>query len=59
MSHKKDVRKYCTGYLQSVNVPYDDKEFERIYRTGGSQANPFSFGIDTAEVIIRNSKRNQ
>jgi hypothetical protein len=41
-------------YLQSLSITdaFNEKEFERIYRNGGSQANAYSFGVSIADRLI-------
>jgi hypothetical protein len=58
MTQKQKCLQHCIDYLSQLNLSeyFDHKEFNRIYRNGGSEANPFSFGLSAADAIIRNSK---
>ncbi len=56
MTHKQSVIAYCKEHLatrQLVNI-FNSKEFERIYRDGGSQANPYLLGLRVADILIKN-----
>lgn len=58
MTHKQKCIQHCKDYLSQRNLLayYDSKEFERIYKNGGCNANAFSFGLNTGDAMIRNAK---
>jgi hypothetical protein len=54
MTQKEKCKTYCKEYLQSLSLThiFDETEFERIYRKGGSQANAYTFGLSCADRLI-------
>lgn len=54
MTHKEACKAHCMEHLQNLSLTsiFNQQEFERIYRNGGSQANAFSFGLSVADYLI-------
>jgi hypothetical protein len=57
MTQKEKCKAHCMEYLQSLSLThiFEENEFERIYRNGGHQANPFSFGLSVADYLINHA----
>ena len=61
MTQKQKCIEHCKNYLSQRNLSeyFDSKEFDRIYKSGGSNANAFCFGMRAGDIIIRTAKPQQ
>lgn len=59
MGHKQRCIMHCNEYLQSFDLSkyFTQADFNSYYKKHkGSNANPYTFGMEVGDYIIKNSK---